>query len=196
MKSYITILILAVLSLSAFAADITGTWKAEFDTQIGLQKYSFDFRVTDGKVSGKGTAETGDQKRDVELKDVKLSGDTLTFVEMRQIQDREIPIEFSGKVNDKGIQFTRKVGEFGTQQALATRIAGTAPSNSNAQGNRPQSGRGRGGFGGPIELGPDDKAAFPNPADGFDKAREDIEHGKVKWRRSSTTPNRSGTNAR
>jgi enterochelin esterase-like enzyme len=29
-------------------------------------------------------------------------------------------------------------------------------------------------------LKPDDKAAFPNPPDGFDKAREGIEHGKLE----------------
>ena len=39
---------------------------------------------------------------------------------------------------------------------------------------------GRRGFGGPIVLGPDDKAAFPSPPDGFDKAREGIAHGKLE----------------
>ena len=34
--------------------------------------------------------------------------------------------------------------------------------------------------GGPIELGPDDKAAFPPPPDGFDKTREDVAHGKIE----------------
>ena len=39
MKAHITFLSLALASLSALAAGITGTWKAEFDTQRGLQKY-------------------------------------------------------------------------------------------------------------------------------------------------------------
>ena len=34
MRTRITLLTLAVASLSAFAADVTGTWKAEFDTQL------------------------------------------------------------------------------------------------------------------------------------------------------------------
>ncbi len=157
---------LIVMQFSAWAADVAGTWKAEFETQVGLQKYQFNFQVNDGKVTAKGTAETGDQKRDIEFKDAKLNGDTVTFVETRQIQDREIPIEFTGKVSEKGIEFTRKVGEFGSQQALATRVG-------------PPGGRGR-GFGGPIVLGPDDKAAFPNPPEGFDKPREGIDHGKVE----------------
>src|SRR3954462_10365142 len=38
----------------------------------------------------------------------------------------------------------------------------------------------RRGFGGPITLNPDDKPAFPNPPEGFDKAREGIPHGKLE----------------
>jgi hypothetical protein len=32
-----------MLPLSLWAADVTGTWKTEFDTQIGLQKYITSF---------------------------------------------------------------------------------------------------------------------------------------------------------
>lgn len=39
---------------------------------------------------------------------------------------------------------------------------------------------GRGGFGGPIELGPDDKSAFPPVPETFDKVREGIGHGKLE----------------
>jgi len=39
---------------------------------------------------------------------------------------------------------------------------------------------GRGGFGGPIELGPDDKSAFAPVPETFDKPREGIEHGKLE----------------
>jgi enterochelin esterase-like enzyme len=38
----------------------------------------------------------------------------------------------------------------------------------------------RGGFGGPIELGPDDKPAFPPVPDGFDQALDGIDHGKLE----------------
>jgi enterochelin esterase-like enzyme len=173
-----------VAKLEAPATDIAGQWKAEFDTQVGLQKYQFTFQRVDGKLTAKGTAETDGQKRDIEFKDAKLDGDTLTFVEMRQIQDREIAIEFTGKVSGDQIKFTRKVGDFGTQEAGATRVAAApraaAPANGQA-GEQPRGGRGgRGGFGGPITLGPDDKAAFPNPPEGFDTVREGIAHGKLE----------------
>ena len=41
-------------------------------------------------------------------------------------------------------------------------------------------GAGRGGFGGPIELGPDDKPAFPDPPAGFNVKRDNIPHGELK----------------
>jgi enterochelin esterase-like enzyme len=40
-------------------------------------------------------------------------------------------------------------------------------------------GAGRGGFGGPIELGPDDKASFPDPPAGFNGKRDNIAHGEL-----------------
>ena len=46
----------------------------------------------------------------------------------------------------------------------------------------PQAGRGaggRGGFGGPIELGPDDKPAFPDPPAGFNVERANVPHGEL-----------------
>ena len=43
----------------------------------------------------------------------------------------------------------------------------------------PREGGPRRGFGGPIVLNPDDKPAFPNPPEGFDKPREGIAHGNI-----------------
>jgi enterochelin esterase-like enzyme len=40
-------------------------------------------------------------------------------------------------------------------------------------------GAGRGGFGGPIELGPDDKPAFPDPPAGFNVKRDNVSHGDL-----------------
>jgi enterochelin esterase-like enzyme len=46
------------------------------------------------------------------------------------------------------------------------------------QPNRPQ--RRPGGFGGPIELGPNDKQVYPDPADSIVANRDDIPHGKLE----------------
>lgn len=44
----------------------------------------------------------------------------------------------------------------------------------------PERPRRTGGFGGPIELGPDDVALFNAPPDGFKTVREDAPHGKLE----------------
>jgi enterochelin esterase-like enzyme len=177
MKTRITLLTLAVASLSAFAADVTGTWKAEFETQRGLQKYTLTLKQDGATVTGKASVETGDQKRDAEFKDGKVEGDTVTFVEPLKIQDNEINITYTGKISGNEIKFTRKVGDFGSSEATAKRD-GAAPAAAAAPGQRGRGGRG--GFGGPIELKPDDKPAFPPVPEGFDKAREGIAKGKLE----------------
>jgi enterochelin esterase-like enzyme len=174
--------VIGLLASAAHAADLAGRWQAEFDTQIGVQKYLFGFQTNEGRWTAKGTAEVNDQKRDVEFKEAKLEGDTLTFLETFKFQDNEVRIDYTGKVGDKEIKFTRKVGDFATEEFVAKRIEATAavtPSATNAAaGDRPR--RRPGGFGGPIVLGPDDKAAFEDPPAGITARREGIPHGKLE----------------
>lgn len=168
MKLYIPFLSVACASLCAIGADISGTWKAEFDTQRGLQKYTFTLKQDGSAVTGKASVEREGEKRDVEFKEGKIDGDTVTFVELLKIQDREINIVFTGKVSDGDIKFTRKVGDFGSSEATAKR-----------EGN-PRGPGGRRGFGGPIELKPDDKPAFPEVPQGFDMQGDGVAQGKLE----------------
>jgi enterochelin esterase-like enzyme len=186
MKTHITLLTFAVVSLSALAADVTGTWKAEFDTQRGLQKYTFALKQDGTSVTGKANVEREGEKREAELKEGKVEADTITFVEPLKIQDNELRITYTGKISGNEIKFTRKVGDFGSSEATAKR-EGTAPkadapraTSTNAVATNAAAGRGGRGFGGPIELKPDDKAALPNPPEGFDKPREGIERGRLE----------------
>jgi enterochelin esterase-like enzyme len=172
---------LGLLGATTHAADIAGQWHAEFDTQVGQQKYVFTFQVNEGRLAAKASAEARGEKREVEFKEAKLEGDTLSFVEMRKFQDNEVRIDYSGKVNGPEIRFTRKVGEFGSQEFVAKRgasgsLAASGQANA-AAGERPRRGP---GFGGPIVLGPDDKMAFDNPPAGFDGKRDGIPHGKLE----------------
>ena len=70
-----TILVAGAALLGAVAtvtgADITGKWRAEFDTQIGRQKYLYDFKAEGDKITGKANAEVSGEKRDVELNYLK-----------------------------------------------------------------------------------------------------------------------------
>ena len=105
-----------------FREGIDGVWHAQFETVIGLQSYQFNFQVEDGKLMEvTAVAESGGEKRDVEFVDGQLNDDVVSFAELRQIQNREIRIEYTGTLSETGIRLDRKVGELGSQQATATR---------------------------------------------------------------------------
>src|SRR5689334_8068087 len=125
MKTPIALLTLLACSLSSLAADITGTWKAEFNTQRGLQKYTFTLKQDGKSVTGKANVEREGEKREAELKEGKVEGDTVTFVEPLKIQDNEIKITYTGKISGNEIKFIRKVGDFGSSEATAKREVGS-----------------------------------------------------------------------
>jgi enterochelin esterase-like enzyme len=182
MKLLLSLLATAIVAPPVIAADISGTWLAEFQTQRGSQKYIFTLKQNGESLTGNLAAEVNGQKREAELKDGKVEGDTITFVEALRVQGNELRVTYTGKFADNEIKFTRQVGDFGKSEAVAKRGSATASTPSapaNPEAPRARAG-GRRGFGGPITLGPDDKPAFPPPPDGFDKARDGIEHGKVE----------------
>ena len=123
MKTPFILLTLAALPLSLFAADVTGTWKTEFDSQIGNQKYTFTFKQDGTNLTGKASAEIGDQKHEAELKEGKVVGGAISFVEMLNFQDNEVRITYTGKLatNVNEINFTREVGEFAKEEIVAKR---------------------------------------------------------------------------
>lgn len=183
--------------LFAPADKISGTWKADFDTRIGLQKYLFTFTRDGDKLIGKAEAEVNGNSRDVELQDVKLEGDDISFFELLNFNGNELRINYTGKMSDEGIALTRQVGDIATEQVVAQRATASGPAvdakpagESVSQTNEPprrQGPAGRGGFGGPITLGPDDKAAFDDPPQGFDEARDNIAHGKLEMLQYNST---------
>jgi len=127
MKIRFLFLLLVSLPCFAFAADVSGTWKAEFDTQIGVQKYTYTLKQDGTKITGKASADIAGEKRDVELKEGKLTGDTVSFVEMLNFQGNEIRITYTGKISENEIKFTREVGEFAKEELVAKRAAAPAP---------------------------------------------------------------------
>lgn len=109
------------------AADVTGKWTAEFDSPIGRMSYTYDLKSADDRVTGLAVRQLDGQIDEIELIEGKLIGDILSFVEVRRIQDRDLRIEYTGKIVDDQLQFTRKVGDFATMQVLAQRVP-VAPS--------------------------------------------------------------------
>lgn len=173
-------------SFTTGAADISGQWRAEFETQIGTQRYVYTFQSTDGKLTGKAAAEIAGQQHESELKEIKVTDDAVSFLEVASFQGNELRIEYKGKIADNEIKLTRKVGNFASEDLVAKRVQATnmvpsarsSTSTNAAAGERPR--RGPGGFGGPIVLGPDDKAAFDEPPAGIATLRDNISHGALE----------------
>jgi len=107
-----------VLPLAALAADISGTWKASFDTSIGKQEYTYTFVVKDGKLTGKAKWATGES----ELMGGKVDGDTISFVENFTYQGNIVAITYTGKVvSADEIKFSRDVSGMAQEELVATR---------------------------------------------------------------------------
>lgn len=168
----------------AHSADLTGTWKSDFDSQIGHQNYTFTLKQDGAKLAGKAVSTVGDRKREAELKEGKVEGETISFVEMLSIQDNEIRITYTGKLlaNSNEIKFTREVGDFAKEEIVARRKTDAEPaSTQSTAGPDARRGGGRGGFGAPVTLSPEDnKEAFPKAPEGFDQVRPDAAQGALE----------------
>ena len=131
MKHSIKTVALASLALalvaSAWGADesFVGKWKAEFESQIGEQKYTFEFKLEDGKLAGKAIAERQMGTNEVKLAELKTDKDEISFVEPLKLQDTELRIEYKGKLKDDEIKLHRKVADNNQYDIVAKRMQET-----------------------------------------------------------------------
>lgn len=172
MKHLSTVIVCLMTAGGVRAADVTGVWKAEFDTQVGVQKYTFTLKQDGDKVAGKAAADIEGEKHEAELKDGKVEGDTVAFVEEFEFQGMAISIAYKGKIAGDKIQFTRNIGEFATEEFVASRQ--TPPT-------APRAG-GRGAMRMP-KPGPCPLPILPALASHTDAsfyAKADVPHGRVE----------------
>src|SRR5262245_15089809 len=121
-KVLLLVCIVFACALSALASDANGKWKAEFDSQIGPQKYAFELKVEGEKLTGKAFFERMGQKGEAELLEGKVKGDEIFFVEKVSVQGNELRIEYKGKLSGDEINFTRKVADNAPMQFVAKRV--------------------------------------------------------------------------
>jgi len=96
-----------LVSTVAFAADVSGTWTASFDTQVGQQSYTYTFKVDGGKLTGTAKSNLGEGT----ITDGKVNGDDITFTENLNYQGMQLMIPYKGKISGDEIKFTRTVAE-------------------------------------------------------------------------------------
>ena len=114
--------ILAAMAAAAFAADVTGTWTASFDTQVGAQKYTYTFKVAGNKLTGKAKAESEAIKGESEITEGTVNGDDISFVENITYMDMPIKIVYKGKITGDEIKFTRTILDMINEELVAKRV--------------------------------------------------------------------------
>lgn len=112
---------LLLAAAAVHAGELAGRWTAEFDTQVGPQKYTFVLAVSGEKVTGKAHFERMGTTGEAELLEGRLTGDQVFFVENFDAMGTPVRIEYSGTLKGDEIAFTRKVGDFATEQLVAKR---------------------------------------------------------------------------
>jgi hypothetical protein len=144
MKNYIKSIVTAVCALvvagSAWSADeaIIGKWKAQFDSQIGQQKYTFVFKMDGTNLVGRAMGERQMGTNDVAVTDLKIDKDEISFSEPLKLQDNEIQIEYKGKIAGDELKLHRKVGDLAEYDIVAKRVKeGSMDGQSAAQTNSP-----------------------------------------------------------
>jgi hypothetical protein len=117
-KSFLLLPLLLALSIPARAADIAGKWTASFDTQIGVQNYTYTFKVDGAKLTGTAESQFGK----TEITEGTVKGDEISFVESVNYEGNALKIEYKGKISGDEIKFTRNVADMVTEEIVAKRV--------------------------------------------------------------------------
>jgi hypothetical protein len=139
MKNSIKTVALAALALAlvvpAWSADesFVGKWKAEFGSQVGTQRYTFEFKLADGRLAGKAVGERQMGTNEVKLVDIKLDKDEISFIEPLRLRDahsavpktNEVRIEYKGKLTGDELKLHRKAPGISEYDIVARRVKET-----------------------------------------------------------------------
>ena len=108
--------------VSVFAADISGKWTAEFDSQVGLQKYTYEFTVDGTSFTGKAAADIAGTDMKSEIVEGTIEGDKISFTENLDYNGMALVITYTGTVSGDEMSLTRDVGGQGGETFKAKRV--------------------------------------------------------------------------
>lgn len=96
------LVLLALFSMTASAADVTGNWKGTAETPNGTVERTFDFKQDGMKLTGETTSQMMGKSI---ITDGKVEGDSVTFTITVQFQGEEMKLNYKGKVSGSEIKF-------------------------------------------------------------------------------------------
>ena len=97
------LLLFALLSLGALAADVTGTWKATAEGPNGTMERTFVFKVDGTTLTGETTSSFLGKSV---IEEGKIEGDAVAFRITARFQDNEMKISYKGKVSGNEMTLT------------------------------------------------------------------------------------------
>ncbi len=99
---------------------IEGTWHATWETPAGTMESVYTFILEGEVLKGKVVTDFNGHKNQTEIKEGKINGTEVSFKDI--LAGMGMEITYNGKLENNEIKFTRKVGDFGTEEAVAKRI--------------------------------------------------------------------------
>ena len=116
MKRLIPILLCA--SLAASAADVSGVWKLAYTTENGLRRESkLELKVDGDNLSGTVSSERGR----AQIEAGKVRGDEIGFDLVRNSNNDEITVHFTGKIQGDMMKLTMQYGKRAPVVVTATK---------------------------------------------------------------------------
>ena len=109
--------LLAAVGAAAFDTGVAGKWTAAIDTQIGVQNYTYDFKVDGEKLTGTAKSQFDESP----IIEGTVKGDEISFVENLKFDDQTLRVVYKGKISGDEIKFNRQVGEFASEDFVAKR---------------------------------------------------------------------------
>ena len=113
----LSMLLVLGLAATALAAGADGTWTAAIDTQVGVQNYTYTFKVEGEKLTGKARSMFGE----IDIAEGVVKGDDITFVENVSFDGMPLRIVYKGKNSGDEIRFSRNVADFASEDFVAKR---------------------------------------------------------------------------
>ena len=113
---------LAFVGTASAQETVTGKWQGQFDSQIGVQKYTYEFKADGTNLTGRAVGITENGTNDVAITEGTISTNGISFVESFKFNDIDARIEYTGKVSGDEIKLHRKVGDFAEEDLVVKRV--------------------------------------------------------------------------
>jgi S-formylglutathione hydrolase FrmB len=88
LRRFATIILAASLPPGAFAAGLSGTWRAEFDSPVGRQKYVFTLQVEGNAITGRADGEFLNESHATTLAEGRLEERFQTLFQEAETNDK------------------------------------------------------------------------------------------------------------